>query len=342
MKKFFKKIWIYIRLSWFSLFYGMEAANSLLQAQTSASDDSGLHQVIKQSGPISDMLEQKVTKEVEELREKHYRILKEADKFDTSTIIMTFDENGDPVFTTDRLRKKTKADFMKHCEVLNEENTKIRTIQDNKKFEKKSSILNHDETTNDLAIPIGVYDYDTTLTIGRNGIIPRIFIEKFVTKMVVREQSNPERALVDFYLPSMASQFGKIDAILISNLYTMFETKNFRSDLIDFATIEWFSDKGWNTSDVCLFKYDDIKPYAINVFDGNFVITFDCHIVSDGVYLAEKYMSDEMDEKYKTMAPKEGADLFSMYHAGKRREEKLNENKINLDTKTFTLDENSN
>lgn len=342
MKKFFKNIWLYIRLSVISLFYGLENANSLLQAQTSNDGDSGIHQVMKKGGPINDMLEQKVTKEVEELREKHYRILKEADKFDTSTITMSFDEDGNPVFHADRLKKKTKADFMKHCEVMSDENTKIRTIQDNKKFEKKRSILNHDENTGDLSIPFGLYDYDTTLTITRDRIIPRIFIEKFVTKMVVREQDNEERAFVDFYLPTMASQFGKIDAILISNLYTMFETKNFRSDLIDFNSVEWFSDKGWNVPDVCLFKYDDIKPIGINVFDGSFVITFDCHIVSNGEYLAEKYMTKEMDEKYETNAPKSDiVDIFALSRSCKKEDEK-EKDKINLDTKTFTLNEDSN
>lgn len=346
MRRFLLKILISIKLFWYGLFYGMENANALIQGQSSEdSDNAGIHNVMKKGGAINDMLEQKVTKEVEELREKHYRILKEADKFDTSTIVMTFDADGNPVFKTDRLHKKTKADFMKHCPVLNDENLPIRTIQDNKKFEKKGSILNNDETTSDLSIPNGLYDYDTTLTINRMRTIPRIFIEKFATKMVVRETDRENRALVDIYLPSMASQFGKIDAILVSNLYTMFETKNLRSDLLDFEEIEWYSDKAWNSSDVCLFKYDDIKPVGINVFDGSFVITLDCNIVSNGEYLAEKYMTDEMQEKYDNLEAKKDLVLFEDTPALIRRDEKLEEKKkkkeINLETKTFKLDEDS-
>lgn len=341
MKKVIKYIWKKIKLTWFLLFYGMKGADNVIINQNTSDSDTGIYKVIHGSGVMNDLLEQKVTKEVEELREKHYRIIREADKFDTSGIKMTIDEDGNPVFTTDRLHKKTKADFMKHSAVLNEENLPIKTIQDNKKFEKKRSILNYDEDTNELDIPTGLYDYDTTLTIERNNIIPRMYLEKFVTKMVVREQNNPNRAFVDFYLPTMASQFGKIDAILISNLYTMFETKNLRSDLIDFLSIEWYSDKAWNSPDVCLFKYDDIKPKNINVFDGSFVITFDCNIVSNGKYLAEKYMTDEMQEKYDNIAPKSDAvDIFAL----QRRDEKIKKEKnkeINLTTKTFTLDENS-
>ena len=324
------------------MFYGMESANNLVFSQSSSDNDSVIQQTLKGGGPISDMLEQKVTKEVEELREKHYRILKEADKYDTSTIKMAFDENGDPIFTVDRLHKKTKSDFMKHCDVLNENDLKIRTIQDNKKYEKKGAILNHDETIKELYIPNGLYDYDTTLTIERDGIIPRFEIEKFVTKIVVKESMDDNsRAIVDFYLPTMASQFGKIDAIFVSNMHSMFETKNFRNDILDFKSIEWYSDKAWNTTDLCLFKYDDIKPLDMNVFDGNFVISLDCHVVSDGIYVAEKYMTKEMDEKYETLAPKTNAvDMF----AGLRRNESLKEKeeeKINLSTTVIKLNENS-
>lgn len=342
-KKFFNKILVSLKLAWYSLFYGMESANKIVLSQSSSDNDSAIQQSMKGGGPINDMLEQKVTKEVEELREKHYRILKEADKYDTSTIKMSFDEKGDPIFTVDRLHKKTKSDFMKHCEVLNESGLKIRTIQDNKKYEKRGSILNHDETEKDLYIPSGLYDYDTTLTIDRDGILPRFEIEKFVTKIVVKECTEDDsRAIVDFYVPTTASQFGKIDAIFVSNMHTMFETKNFRTDILDFKSIEWHSDKAWNTYDLCLFKYDDIKPFDINVFDGNFVISLDCHVVSDGKYIAEKYMTSEMDEKYEKLAPKTNAvDMF----AGLRRNETLKERdgeKINLSTTILKLDENSN
>ena len=122
-------------------------------------------------------------------------------------------------------------------------------------------------------------------------------LDKFVTKIVVRKKQDINRAFVDFYLPTSASQFGKIDAILVSNLYTMFETKNYRSDLTEFEEIEWYSDKAWNSDDMCLFKYDDINLVDKNVFDGSFVFTFDCHIVSDGESIVEKYMTEEMEDE---------------------------------------------
>lgn len=333
MNKFKKTIGnfiIGIKLLWYSLFYGMESANKMLTNQSGDMTENGIHQIISKGGVMNDLLEQKVTKEVEELREKHYRIIKEADKYDPSTITMTFDEDGNPIFSnTNHLMKKTYTDYMKHPPVYETPDTKIRTIQDNKTFAKENSIGN-------VCIPDGLYDYDTTLTVKRGIYGPRMQIDKFVTKMVVRNRETEGRVFVDFYLPTNASQFGKIDAILVSNLYSMFETKNYRSDLTEFEGIEWYSDKAWNSDDMCLFKYNDIKLVDINVFDGSFVLTFDCHIISNGDSIVEKYMTEEMEEKYRELAPKSNAvDLF----AGQRRKDKIQDknNDINLENTIIKL-----
>lgn len=335
-KSILAKFLITIKLFWYSLFYGMESANKMMFNQDGDTTNNGIHQNLTKGGVMNDLLEQKVTKEVEELREKHYRIIKEADKYDPSTIKMTFDEDGNPIFSnTDHISKKTYVDFMKHPPVYNENDVPIRVIQDNKTFQRKNSILNHDENPNDdLYVPLGLYDYDTTLTIIHGMYTPRILIDKFVTKMVVRQYTGEKRAFVDLYLPTTASQFGKIDAILISNLYSMFENKNYRSDLVEFDGIEWYSDKAWNSDDMCLFKYDDIKMVDMNVFDGSFVLTFDCNVVSDGASIVEKYMTKEMDEKYENLDPKTKAvDLF----AGQRRAEKLEQKhkEINIENNTI-------
>ena len=333
-KNIFKSLLIGVKLFWYSLFYGMESANKMMFGQDGDMVNNGIHQNLSKGGVMNDLLEQKVTKEVEELREKHYRIIKEADKYDPSTIKMTFDEDGNPIFSnTDHISKKTYVDFMKHPPVYNDNDVPIRVIQDNKTFQRKNDILNQDENpTDDLYVPLGLYDYDTTLTVIRGMYTPRILIDKFVTKMVVRQYHGEGRAFVDFYLPTTASQFGKIDAILISNLYSMFENKNYRSDLTEFDGIEWYSDKAWNSDDMCLFKYDDIKLVDMNVFDGSFVLTFDCNIVSDGSSVVEKYMTKEMDEKYKRMDPKSNAaDIF----AAQRRGEKLEkQNEISIENNT--------
>lgn len=311
-----------------SLFYGMKSADDLMQTQASDGDSIIVQQQIGGGGVFADMLEQKLTKEVEEIRDKHYRVLKEADKYSARDMALEeveiINESGQPetvLVFSGNVKKKTKEDFMKHASVFEKEgNYLLRVIQDNKQYEKQSSF-------NNVYIPTGLYDYDVLLTIERNGIIPRFEIEKFVKKIVVRNKIGTDRAEVDLYLPSEAGQFSKTDAILISNLFAMFESKNLKSDITDFCGIQWNCDKAWNADDLCLFKYDDVKPLEINVFDGNFVITFDCHIVEDGTDITEKFKTKDLDEKYEKKATKQKAtDLFT----AKRRIDREEKEEIDL------------
>ena len=329
---FFRKL----KYLWHSLFYGMKAADTVIQSQSSGENTIEIQEKIKPTGVYADMLEQKVTKEVEELRDKHYRVLKEADKYKIDTLTMREEEITNElgeketiVVFSGGMRKKSKADFMKHPPVYEKDGKYLlRVIQDNKIIEKESLV-------NNVYVPSGIYDYETLLTIDRD-IIPRFEIEKFVKRIVVRNKIDTDRAEVDFYLPSEAGQFSKIDAILISNLFTMFDTKNLRSDITDIKGIEWNCDKAWNASDLNLFKYDDITPIDIVIFDGNFVITFDCHIVEDGTDIVSKYKTKELDEKYETNAVKKTADLFAVYRKVKK-EEKSGIDIGNIESTTIKL-----
>lgn len=338
-----KKIKRNLLIFWHSLFRGIASADTIINAPVGESDSVEISQHVKNGGVLNDLLEQKETQRVIELRDKYYRVLKEADKLDTSDIkIIGEDENG-LIFSIPEngLKKKTKLNFMKHPPVYNEENLPLRTIQDNKQIQKQNNLIcGYNVVFDPNLLPKGDTDFETTLTIERDNFTPRFNLEKYAKKMVVRE--NGERALVDLYLPSLASQFGKVDAILISNLNRIWEEKNLRSDLTDFKEMWWYSDKAWGSDDVCLFKYNDIHFKGINVFDGNFVLTFDCNVVEDGTDLTQKYRTKELDEKYEMESPKTNTvDIFAASRRNKRIEERVNKNNEvdlnNMGTTTLNL-----
>lgn len=330
MLKKLKYRWI---IFWHSLFRGMSNAESIINGQTKSNDgDIGIIQQIGVGGVFDDMLQQKETQEVVEMRDKYYRVYKESDKWDTSNItIIGEDENGVIFGNTDKIKKKRKSDFIKHPPVYNPENLLLRTIQDVKHIQKHSNFYVDKKALENLT------DFDTNLTIKRDGITPRFFIEKYAKRIVVRENNN--RAIVDFYLPLHASQFGKVDAILISNLHNMKNEKIMKSDITDIVEIEWFSDKAWNSDDVCLFKYNDIKFIGIDIFDGSFVLSFDCNIVEDGKDLTEKFKTKELDEKYKSESQKHDVvDIFTYSRKMERDEKKKNDIDINnLSNTTFKI-----
>lgn len=323
----YKRYLANIKFLWHSLFRGMASADRIIEAPLGSTDGVEVIQEVCGGGVYKDMLQGKVTQQVAEARDKYYRIIKEADKYDTSNIRMIINPDNEDdiqfVNTTDSLKKKTKSDFMKHCEVYNKEGLPLRTIQDNKHLERHGSI-------GTFELPKGIYDYDTTLMILRDGITPRIELEKFATKIVVRTKGEG-RAYVDLYLPTSPGQFSKIDAILISNLKNMWDTKNFRSDLTDFTGFEWYSYHAWNTPEFCLFKYDDIHLVDIDIFDGNYVLVFNCNIVNDGTDMTERLKTKEVDEQYKMKSPKKDViDIFTL----KRRMDK-EEKKGDIDTETL-------
>ena len=218
---------------------------------------------------------------------------------------------------------------MKHPPIFNPDNLRVRTIQDNKHLEDKynSNASQH-------------FKYETTLKVFRDDFTPRFEIDKIVKRMVVREYTK-NKVLLDLYVPSEASQFGKIDAIIISNLHTLRKEKCYKSDLIDFVGFEWFSDKGWNTEDICLFKYNVEDMIGINIFDGSIVLTYVCEVIENGKDLTEKYKTKELDEKYRIEAPKtDKVDIFA--YARKIDRDKNKKNKEidlnNLGTTTFKIE----
>lgn len=322
LNNFFRKI----KISVYAFFYGLSKADKLLSTSNPILDSTEIQQNIGGGGIFSDMLEMKQTQQVKEAVDAHYRIYRESQKIDTSSIkIIGEDENGIIFSPITSLKRKTVSDFMKHPPVYNPENAKIRTIQDNKHLEDKYQIN-----------PNLHYAYDTTLTIEREDFEPRFKIEKIVKKIVVRECED-NKALVDLYVPSDASQFGKIDAIVISNLNKIMNEKIYKSDLVDFKTFEWVSDKGWNVEDLLYFKYNVISLIDINKYDGSFVLTYLCNIIEDGKDLTEKYRTKELDEKYAIEAPKKDTiDIFA--YKRKLERDKIKNKKTEIDLENLGTD----
>ena len=323
-----RKIWYKLKLIWHGLFYGLSGAEKFFNGVTNQSDGIEVTQRQSGGGVFADLLEEKQTQEVKETIDTYYRVYKKSDEYDTSVIkIIGEDENGVIFAPINRLKKKTKADFIQCPPIFNPDGANVITIQDNKHYEDNYN-------TN----PSFLYKYETTLKVSREEFTPRFEIDKIVKKIVVREH-NYGKVLVDLYVPSEASQFGKIDAIVISNLYSLKNEKKYKSDLIDFIGFEWVSDKAWNTEDIRLFKYKVNDLIGINIFDGSFVLTYYCDIIENGSDLTEKYKTKELDEKYAKEAPKrDDIDIFT-YSRKMERDKKNKEIDLeNLSTNKLKLD----
>jgi hypothetical protein len=322
--KIFNKIITDIKLFFNSIFYGLSGAEKTINGPTGSAENIAIiQQQLGNGGVFADMLEQKKTQEVAETVDAYYRVFRESQRFDVSDMqIIGEDENGVIFKPITKLKHKTLSDFLKHPPVFNPDNAKIRTIQDNKHLE-NTYHTNQSE----------LFNYETTLNVTRDNFIPRFKIEKIAKRMVVRECED-NKALVDIYVPSEASQFGKIDAIVISNLFSLKNEGRYKSDLVDFKTIEWVSDKAWNSEDIMLFRYNVIQLIGINEYDGSLVLTYLCEILDDGYDLTAKYKTAELDKKYSEYAPKrEVVDIFclerNLNKKGEKKEERIDLNNLN-------------
>jgi hypothetical protein len=84
-----------IEIFWHSLFRGLASADTIINAPVGSENSIEIVQQQKIGGVMDDLLEQKETQRVIETRDKYYRVLKEADKWDTSSIkIIGEDERG--------------------------------------------------------------------------------------------------------------------------------------------------------------------------------------------------------------------------------------------------------
>ena len=80
-------------------------------------------------------------------------------------------------------------------------------------------------------------DFVSNIEIERD-FLPRFNIENYANKVVVRKIDD-NNAYVDFYTTMYASQFGKVDAIYISQLNTLYKEKTKRSDITDIKRIRF-------------------------------------------------------------------------------------------------------
>lgn len=282
-----------------SFFRGLKNADDIMLSQVNG-ENGGTEITEKMSGGgvFKDMLQEKETQQVKELRDRYYRILNEADKYHVDIKIVG---EGDDEKFIPKARKKNLLDYSRHCDVLIREGETLDVIQDNKQIAKPDLMEN-------LLNPLDQYNYLTTLDIERDGYRTRFDIEKFVSKIVVKSLANSsERKIVDLYLPTTASQFGKMDAILISALNKVFTEKPQKVDFFTFDGMSFMTDGAWGKENLCEYKFSDVRFEGMDVYDGQFVAKFNCKVDVDGKSITEKYRMKEVDKKYAEHALNDGA-----------------------------------
>lgn len=332
MRKIYKKIRNFFILLEYALAGGMKGASDKMVSQkTKGSDGNEINQQVGIGGVFNDLLEERETQEVKELRDAYYRVLKEADLYDVE--LYNVEDESKPLIAVGK-KRSNRSYFDNEINIYNPKGKEIRVIQDNKQFPK------HTNEDPELVASSSIFDYDTTLTITRDEFTPRFYLEKFVNKVVVLKEDKPDEVEIDLYTTVYASQFGKVDALFISEIVKLKEFEGYKSDTTQLETISFLTDKAYNSDDLCEFSYKNIHFVGIDVYDGNFVIKFSANVVCDGNPVGEKYKTKELTEKYDKKAPKKDMiDVFTIARQAERKKEEdefmeaFNAKRIKIDKK---------
>lgn len=282
-----------------SLFYGLKGGdNAMKTIQKNGEDTAVVAEVQKE-----DMYQYY---QQQEHKYEYYKVLREADKYNVDVSIKGDMESDDWEMGASA-KKKTPLDYICKVKYYNPEELPLKLIQENKLVLTKT---NFEESIKTSLLENGTNDYMSIFNFERDGFTPRFKLEDYIKKIIIRV-INDKEYYIDMYTTMYASQFGKVDAIFISQLKSLFETKNKRSDITDIKEISFTTNKAYGMEDMCTLHFTDVKYENIDVFDGNYVLTFK-GVLKDMEDIVEKYRVESMDKKWEEKAPRENVDTNLM------------------------------
>lgn len=289
MTNFFKKIVSNIKLFFHYLFVGMKNVDTLMTNNQKNDDGSGYEVSDSAGGGVfKDVLEQKVTQEVEELRYASYEVAKKSKNY-------RYVGNG-------RVVKKSESQLsLKHGFLDTSDDLPIILVQDNKMVcDDVLTVLNEVNEEKNKKI---FKDY--TIKIKRD-IFPRFLIEEFVRKLVVKQADG--NYVIDLYCSKYPSQFNeKRSRAFLSELKKIKNGNIRNSDILDINEISFISSNAWGVDDWFLFEFNEFELNCITEFDGNYIIRFGCQAKTFMHNILDKVYSKSAEEKYQNKAMKENA-----------------------------------
>lgn len=291
-------------------------------AQTSGEKNDGQEKThrLEIDSVYNDLLKEHKTQQVMETIDMSYRVAREADKYEVTVIGDLSDESvGSGKELSAIAVKKVAMKYEKHPETFNERGYHVVLIQDNKKIRNTNSFSPEALIE---AFNLDGEDYQTTLELRYDGFTPRFALEKYITKLVLRETKAGKKK-IDLYVSSEAGQFTKKDAILIAELHRIMDNSLKKTDFLDILSINFTTDKAYGAEDYIWYNFTQIKYKKISIFDGSFVLTFEVGAVQTND-IVESHKTESLDKKYEEMAPKGNKLSIEDVGAIERRDKKLN------------------
>jgi hypothetical protein len=299
-------MWIMSRITnWFkrkaamlSLSMSNVEKNAFGQNGQMLSDNVGEVQRHNQGDVMDDLINGRVTQEVQDLRWRTYKVM-------AATENLVLDVNA---------LKKHKTD-------LTDENAVLEIVVDNTTEYLSTTEAMAIYGLNSTATPtidIRVIDNEKTvvashgvidgnnyhsfvkpdkrITVHRNSY-PKFNIENY-TKMLHVKSTDTDKKLLEFYVSKYPVEEDRKTYMFIKEVQKLI-VNPISSNIINIDSVEFITQNCLGKPDHLKFKYENLVIHKVTEFNGYYVIKFYCDETIDGESIFEKYREEELDNKYK-------------------------------------------
>jgi len=291
---------------------------NILNQDTSQGLNVGMNQETRHTkGTLADALVHgERTEEVERLLWRTYKILGHSEK--RTTKITGYDANGNPILETidngispDDIKVDEYDSYKLEMVVKNDRITNdIKDIIGNENIEEATEVISVIDKDGDVVKTLGeikLSDYEQQFKNERPIIVNRnnfskFHIENYTTKMNVRNIDGQNK-LLEFYINKYTSSDDRNGKFFISELKKTIANP-ITSNMLDISNVTFITNKTIGKKDLLEYEFKINSFDKIVEFDGFYVIKFLAEVTIDGVYIIEKYRSQELEEKYKNREKK--------------------------------------
>lgn len=280
-----KKLWLKIKDIINGLFWGLKITEENVLKPSGVGELSGteINQQVHSNRLSTALLAGKETQQVRELRYRTYLIDREAKKY--------------KYYSPYLAEKNDEIQDSKFVYYANDEGYDLVTIQAN--FPLVEGVL-------DGLKQVGGRGDRTEywITIEREfGFMPRYRLEEYTKRIVVRRKKE-ESAVVDIYVTKYPDDKEFKSKGFVREIEGV-RDNGIRSDVLDINTLSFATLHAYGVPDMLMYKFDKMFFRGISEYDGNYVISYDAHIMLDGIDLTNEFYCREMEEKYENHEKKE-------------------------------------
>lgn len=248
--------WIKKGLITFALATSKVEQDSLSQSDEGVGNDTGIVNPYRQNTLMNDLKEGRLTQEVKQFREHHYKLLKKSEKF--------------------KVRWGSDGDF----EILSEEEIRSRKNAKGDPYDTYPVEV----TVENMEMSASVYETEQKIKPIKvqRGIFPRNKIEQSSNLVLVRDIDGKNK-LIEFYIPTTTP-----DKSVISEVIDL--SRNPR--VTDFVNITkmYFTTPGGNPLN---FEYKMLAFDKVVEWNGNYIVKMFAECTVNGIWAAEKYMLND-------------------------------------------------